>query len=89
MHLFSRNDAPIGERPETIIALVPGASTIFSEALTVPEVGTSVPLGMAVIFPLTSLVSLHPEMSIGTPAFCATDISIYSFAGSIEPAPET
>ena len=49
------------------IARVPGVSTIFSAALIVPEVGTSVPFGMETIFPVTPLESAHPEISMGKP----------------------
>ena len=71
------------------IARVPGVSTIFSAALIIPEVGTSVPFGMETIFPVTSLESAHPEISMGKPAFCATETLLTVLVPwSAEPAPE-
>ncbi len=89
MHLFSRKEAPIGDHPDTIIALIPGVITISCAAFTTPDIGTSVPLGITEAFPVASLESVHPEISTGTLALCATVISIYSFPGFDEPALET
>src|SRR3989344_2187185 len=88
MHLFSRNDAPIGDLPEMRSARLPGAIMMSCVAFTIPEVGTSVPFGMREVTPVASLESVQPEITTDVLAFCATESSRYSFFGSSEPAPE-
>ena len=60
MHLFSRKEAPIGERPVMMMALSPGWSTIGSLAFTIPDMGTSVPLGIWAVLLVTSLRRVNP-----------------------------
>ena len=89
IHLFSRNDAPIGESPEIRKARSPGASIMFCVGFTMPEVGTTVPRGIVAALPVASLTSFHPVIFTGAPAFEATAICTYSVAGFEELAFET
>src|SRR3989344_4944731 len=62
MHRFSRNDAPMGERPVEMVAVSPGRSTTGSMALMTPERGISVPCGIVALCPVTLETSFQPSM---------------------------